>query len=128
MYVFIPRKLDFENNRELNDFPLNILLNKIKKEGNQITYGTALYEPDFSTFINFENIKQLSYKSIYDDRYSIVICFNIETGMYDGHKYCGDEQLGQACGNSWKSFFIHLGMLFLNNGERCSLETFPVAE
>ncbi|OGC51017.1 hypothetical protein A2W32_03410 [candidate division WWE3 bacterium RBG_16_37_10] len=107
---------------EFNNLPLNVLLNKVKKEGKVTTHGIALYEPDFSTFLVTENKKQLVYKSIYDPRYELVISYDSYTSLYDYHKYCDREEIGIAFGYDWKVFFIHVGALFLSDGEKCSLE------
>ncbi len=117
---FVPHRLEIKERPELNNFSFNILFMKWKVENGKTISGTALYQPDFSTFKEEKGKQSMLYKNSYggSGRVKIVYC----NGKWSGNKFVNGKCVGSADGSEWHGFFIHLTMLGLSNGERCEFE------
>ncbi|MSU74837.1 hypothetical protein EXS57_03645 [Candidatus Kaiserbacteria bacterium] len=125
---FIPHNLDLASwNEGLTKFPFNVLfVAHSMKDGKKVS-GSAVYEPEFSTFIKDDEMKMscMHYRNIYnktDTECRLMIAYNAENGGYCGGKYVNGEQVGVAVGPNWKTFFFHLTMLGLAKDEPCKFE------
>ena len=120
-FAFIPGHLEIEGRPELNNFSLNIMfMSWTIRDGVEIS-GTALYEPDLTTFAD-GLCQKLSYYNIHSRDCLIEIEYDTESFRYEGRKVINGQNVGLAIGSDWKNFFVHLTMLGLTNGERCEFE------
>jgi len=129
---FIPFRLVVENKPELNFFPLNILFAKRKIDNGKVIMGSALYEPDLTSFKVVDKTVSMTYHNKYGGNSSVVISFseNKNTFHYIGEKFVNDKSVGMADGqisslkdeHGWQMFFTHLTLLGLSEGEKCMFE------
>lgn len=129
MYGFIPSPLHIEDLPELSCLPLNVMFgnDEVTPEGNPV-FKSSLYEPDFLTFKKSESNKfGMIYRNKLDARYWLEIICD-EQKRYTGTKYKEKTMLGSANGPDWKTFFIHLTLLGIAEGEKCeTVETSSTA-
>ena len=129
--AFIPRRLAIPERPELNDFPINILFSNridIPKGGD---IRLALYEPDFSTFESKEGKKELIYRNTQGGDSQVQIIKNPQ-GYYTGVRTIKGVDKGFSNGETWKYFFIYLGLpgifqdeAFLTLSGEAILEAYP---
>jgi len=120
--AFVPRHLEINKRPELGRFPLNILFARLVNMNAKAYIASALYEPDFSSFIEQEKQSQMTYKNVYGDGSKIVIEYDKNENIYVGTKTVNNKSAGHAVGGEWKMFFVHLTTLGLTNGERCDFK------
>jgi len=120
LYGFVPHRLEIEGRPELNNFSFNILFMKFKEENRKSIRGSAVYEPDLSTFKDENGKQSMLYKNSYggSGRVKIVYC----EGKWSGDKFIDGKCVGSAVGPEWQGFFVHLTMLGLSNGEKCKFD------
>lgn len=119
---FIPWQLEVDGHPELSNFSLNILFGSQAMIDGVHTIGTALYEPDFSSYCDDGEKRSLVYYNIYSNDWSVRIDYYPERKIYEGKKYHLDKAVLEAGGPEWKIFFTHLTMIGLSKGERCKFE------
>jgi hypothetical protein len=83
------------------------------------TSGTALYEPDISSYAKEEVVQSMYYYNKYCDDDYIDIKYFPSGGRYEGEKYVKHLSVAIAYGANWKSFFIHLTLNGLAKNESC---------
>ena len=127
LYGFCPKHLVVEGRNELWAFPHNIMfMNHRGETDGSVTAGTALYQPDLSTFRENAPLCAMQYKNQYGGDGIVFIIFNRETLSYTSEKFINSVSVGSADGSvktdadkGWQTFFFHLTMLGLSKGERC---------
>lgn len=121
-YSFIPQRLTIKERPELSNFPLNVMFASfIIKNGIQ-TMGSALYEPDFSTYLQVDKNSSMQYRNVYGGDSKILITYDRSNRSWEGRKFVKGKSIDIADGPNWKSFFVHFTSLGLSNGERCKFE------
>ena len=120
---FVPCRLEIAEKPQFNNFPLNVLfVSYTVKDGQRIS-GTALYEPEFSTYQKDGHLNYMKYRNVYGGDCYLIISYNEEKKLYCGEKFMNGKLVGCADGgNNWNMFFTHLTMLGLANGERCKFD------
>ena len=130
LFAFCPRHLIVERREELWVFPLNIMFSSFANTsvGGSIM-GTALYEPDLSSFKQDGEIWTMTYWNKFGGDNYIIITFRTLDLFYRGEKYVDGIPSGSAEGiikddeeEGWKLFFFHLTMLGLKNSEKCEFQ------
>lgn len=106
---FIPSELIVDGRPELAVFPLNIMYSN----GNAFN----IYEPDFSSYKCGEEKYAMAYVSKYKRNWYIIIIHDKKTGRYEGRKYHDGKEVLITYGNDWRSFFTHLTLFGLSDGE-----------
>ncbi|MGB7957623.1 MAG: hypothetical protein WCF77_02160 [Minisyncoccia bacterium] len=90
-----------------------------KKDDGGLQHGTALYEPDLSSFIK----KEYGYTMLYWNRLSnasfIGLIYDEERGVLFGKKFVNKECVAEVEANSWQAFFVELTRHGLSNSETC---------
>ena len=129
---FVPDRLVVEDRPGLNFFPLNILFAGFKVENGKTIMGSALYEPDVSTFKVLDKIISMTYRNKYGGNNFVIISFREDnnTFLYEGEKFVNDKSVCLTTGEitslkdsqGWSMFFTHLTMSGLSDGERCIFE------
>jgi len=122
---FIPKQLKLENHSELAGLPLNVMIGRYAVRDNKNVLGFVLYEPKFASLcFNGKEDMSLDYHSLYDSRYRLKI--TIEKNDIKCEKYCEQKNIGIAFGvigqdidKNWNTFFQHVALLGLDNGEKC---------
>ncbi len=114
---FVPHRLEIEERPELNNFSFNILFMKFKNENGKTISGSAVYEPDLTTFNDINGKQSMLYKNSYGGSGRVKIAYS--DGKWSGTKFINGKRTGSADGPEWHGFFIHLTMLGLSNGEKC---------
>ncbi len=122
-YGFIPNRLEVAHKPEYSHFPLNIMfMSYRKKDDGGLQQGTALYEPDLSSFMK----KEYGYTMMYWNRYSnanfIVLIYDEERGVLFGKKIVNKECVAEVEAHSWQAFFVQLTRHGLSNGETCEFD------
>jgi hypothetical protein len=84
--------------------------------------GSALYEPDLSSFDSNVSQCSLTYKNKHGGDCWLRITYHIDTKTWEGEKSVEGKVVGFASGAEWKGFFTHLTLLGLAKGERCVME------
>ena len=131
LFAYVPRHLVVEKREELWVFPLNILFTKFRNESDGfVTMGSALYEPDLSSFATDAEKWTMTYYNKYGRNSHVLMTFEIKDKNYIGQKIVNNQGAGSAFGRikddapekGWGLFFTHLTMLGLTNGEPCSFK------
>lgn len=125
-FGFIPHRLVIQGLPALNNLPYNVLFMSFKVEDGKRISGSAVYNPDFSSFTSSVGVMGMKYLNKYNSAWYLKIIYDNENG-YIGTKYHNDALIGSADGKEWKMFFIHLTLLGLSNGETCEFD-YGVAE
>ena len=125
IFGFIPHRLEIPGHPELSCFPFNILFMSFTIKDAVPTSGTAIYQPDFQSFKQDKNVISMIYRNTYGGNDWVAISFDRTEGKYVGEKYVNSALAFSAFGLDWQSFFIHLTLLGLKNGERCLFEAVP---
>lgn len=120
LFGFVPKHLDVGGRPEFDLFPFNILFAGFKIENGKTIMGSAVYEPDLSTFKIKKGVLSMKYNNIYGENW-VMIEYNLITKCYSGIKYVIGEA-GRAIGMDWDMFFVRLTMLGLFNSESCKFE------
>lgn len=122
-FSFIPHRLEIAGRPELNNFPLNVMFIGWTVRDGQRLSGTAIYEPEFHTHKKDGHLSSMKYRNAYGGDCHLVIAYDEKNKKYVGEKFVNGKLVGLATGgNDWKSFFVHLTMLGLANGERCMFD------
>lgn len=116
-YSFIPNKLNIQKHPELKVFPFNIMFASFIKENNEVVMKHALYEPDLSSLKKESEKWSMYYHNAYQGNSWVLIEYNIKNRSYFGEKTVNNKSVGMAVGMHWKSFFIHLTGLGIEDGE-----------
>ncbi len=121
--AFIPYRLEIDGGPELSNFPLNVaFMSFTVKEGKNVS-GSALYEPDLSTYSKDGYTGRMQYHNIHGGDCRLVITYDEENKKYCGEKIInGTVVVSASGGDNWQDFFTHLTMGGLENGERCEFE------
>ena len=122
MLMFIPHELEIEGRPELRKFPANVLFAKVTTRDGVKVMGSALYEPDVSSFASDGTRHLLRYRNTHGGDCWLQIVYDTEKQVWEGEKIINGEIAWSAFGNSWKRFFIQFTLLGLKNGECCILE------
>lgn len=126
-FGFVPHRLEIVGKPELNHYPFNVMFMSYTIRDGQKISGTALYEPDFNTYGKDGSLSAMRYRNAYGGDCYLIIGYDEEKKLYHGDKFVNGKLVGSADGgDDWNTFFIHLTMLGLTNGERCFFE--PVFE
>lgn len=122
-FGFIPHRLEMKEFEKFYNFPFNVLFMRYgEKDGKEVN-GSALYEPDFWTYKNEDNISSMRYHNIYGGDAYLMIIYDEKSGRYCGEKFINGESVGSAyCLKDWKMFFVHLTALGLSPGEQCEFK------
>ncbi|MCF7795880.1 hypothetical protein K9M42_02200 [Patescibacteria group bacterium] len=125
---FIPMPLKLKNKPELSVFPFNVLIGRFTIRNNKQVIGTALYEPDLSSF-KIDNNKNLVmiYRNRYDSRYILKIYLDKSLKNRNCEKYRGEKLIATANepidwkkqNESWTLFFKQVALIGLDDGENC---------
>ena len=134
LFAFCPKHLEIEGRQDLYVFPFNIMFAKWRNEPDgSLTMGSAVYNPDLTTFIQDKEKWSMTYRNQYGGDSYVVIHFNVQTLEYRGDKYVNGKYIGSGIGQikstatddiekGWKLFFFHLTILGLANGEQCEFK------
>src|SRR5262245_54204524 len=120
--MFVPHELEVEGRPELRRFPANVLFAKVSTRDGVPILGSALYEPDLSSFESSGTRSLLRYKNLHGGNCWLRIAYDSEQETWEGEKIIDGEMVGSASGPGWQGFFAHLTLLGLANGERCHME------
>lgn len=123
-YCFIPHRLEIKDLPKYNNFPFNIMFMSCANIDGVDTSGSAVYNPDFSTFQEDEEKQSMIYYNQYDNdrNWTVVIVYDKQKESWEGIKYCKGESQGSGYGTQWNTFFVHLTALGLIKGERVKFE------
>jgi hypothetical protein len=123
-YCFVPHRLEIKDLPKYNNFPFNILFVSYANINGVDTSGSAIYNPDFSTFQDDENKQSMIYYNQYDDdrNWTVMIVYDKQKESWEGIKYCKSESRGSGYGTQWDKFFVHLTAIGLVKGERVKFE------
>ena len=91
------------------------------KDGVKIM-GSALYEPDVSSFAGDGTRRLLRCKNTHGGNCWLQIAYDTEKQAWEGDKIINGKIVGSASGNGWQGFFTHFTLLGLTNRERCVME------
>ena len=122
MLMFIPHELEIEGRPELRKFPANVLFAKVTTKDGVKIMGSALYEPDVSSFASDGTRRLLRYKNTHGGNCWLQIAYDTEKQAWEGDKIINGKIVGSASGNGWQGFFTHFTLLGLTNGELCVME------
>jgi len=123
LFSFIPHRLEIAEMPHFNNFPFNVLFMSFTTKSGQHVSGTALYEPEFSTYQKDGHLSSMKYRNIYGGDCHLIINYNEEKKLYHGEKFINGKLVGSANGSdNWKMFFMHLTMIGVVDGERCMFE------
>ena len=126
--AYIPQRLEIKDRPELSLFSLNFLMARYTVRGGKTVMGTALYEPDLSSFKIAASPKRLmmNYYNKHDRRARLLMKIDIENKKRECIKYFSGKETGTAFGplfdnggDAWKLFFMQVGFLGFKEGERC---------
>ncbi len=121
-FGFVPQRLEVEEVPELNDFPFNVLFVSFDVRDGVRVMGSAVYNPDFSSFKKDGDTYSMQYRNGYGGDSRLRIDYDFKKKSWIGEKFVSGESAGMAFGSEWQMFFVHFTMLGLKNGERCKFE------
>ncbi|KKR58926.1 MAG: hypothetical protein UT97_C0020G0017 [Parcubacteria group bacterium GW2011_GWC2_40_31] len=124
-FGFVPHRLEIKEAPEFNDFPFNVLFSSFGMKDGARVRGSAVYNPDFSTFKKDGDKYSMQYRNGYEGDSWLRIDYDLEKKSWVGEKFVNGESAGMAFGSEWHMFFVHFTMLGLKNGERCMFEPAP---
>lgn len=123
-FGFVPHRLEIKNLPKYNNFPFNMLFMSHANINGVDMSGSAVYNPDFSTFQEDEEKQSMTYYNQYDDdrNWTVVIDYDKQKGSWEGTKYCKGEFRGGGGGTEWHMAFAHLTAIGVVKGERVKFE------
>src|SRR3989344_3223366 len=99
LFGYCPKHLVVEGRDELWVFPLNILFTKFRTESDgSRTMGSAIYNPDFSSFTQDKEKWSMTYRNQYGSDSYVVITLNTADLSYRGDKFVKGILVGSAEG------------------------------
>ena len=99
LFGYCPKHLVVEGREELWVFPLNILFSKFRTESDgSRTMGSAIYNPDLSTFITEKGQWSMTYRNQYGGDSHVIITITTFDLSYRGDKFVNGELVGSADG------------------------------
>ena len=122
LQAFVPNRLEIANMPDLNLFPFNVLFASYTVRDEKLFMGSAIYEPDLSSFKNEEGKYSMIYHNAYGGRGWLVIEYDLSKRSYFGEKFVNDKSVGKAVGMEWNMFFVHFTGLGLFDGEKSKIE------
>jgi hypothetical protein len=126
MIAFVPHRLE-SSNPELNCFPANLLFAKTKVENGALVVGSALYEPEFSTYAKEGPLRRMNYRNVYGGDCYVTIEYDDTRRKYAATKFVnGNVVFLTDGGGDWDLFFTQVTMKGLVNGERCKFDANPM--
>ena len=126
-FMFIPHELDIEGRPDLRKLPANVVFAKVGTNEGVPVMGSALYEPDLSSFSCNGSQCSLTYKNKFGGNCWLRITYHTDRQTWEGEKSVEGKIVGSASGADWNGFFTHLTLLGLSNGEQCTMERLPEA-
>ncbi len=129
-FGFVPQRLEISWKPEWNRYPFNVLFmgGKVESDGRETT-GSAIYEPEFSTYKQDGRLSCMRYRNIYGGDCHLMIAFDDENKKYCVKKFVNGECVNTTDGgDDWDLFFIHLTLSGLANGEQCRFKTNEAAQ
>ena len=120
--MFIPYELEIEGRPELRNFPANVLFAKFATKDGVKVMGSALYEPDVSSFASDGTKRLMRYRNKHGGDCWLQISYDTEKQVWWGDKIINGKIVGSATGPGWQGFFLHFTLLGLKNGECCVME------
>lgn len=126
--AFIPKHLEIENRPELQVFPNRVVYMSHKRDdNNKLITAFSFYEPVLDTLDQSTDRWEMRYEN--GTRYEndlkkdcwLSISYFPDKKIYSASKYIRGELKVVAGGCDWKSFFMHLTMTGIQEGERCNL-------
>lgn len=118
-FSFVPHRLEIEGMPDLGNFPFNVLFASFTIKDESRIMGSAVYEPDITSFKKDGSKSSMKYKNAYGGNSWLIISFDENEKIYKGEKFVEEKSAGMAFGAEWKIFFVHFTALGLTNGERC---------
>lgn len=123
LFFYIPKNLDVKGEEHLNIFPYNILICSYQRtKDDKLLEGLVMYLPDTDTYCKTKTYESMIYPNYYCKGYFFKIFYFKKTKSYRGIKYANNKIVGEADGNNWRIFFIHVGLIGISNGEKCELK------
>lgn len=122
---FIPKSLKINDRPELSIFPLNVLIGRYTIRDGKKMFGSALYEPDISSFIEDKEsgIMSMRFYNKYNHDYWLEMEYEFKNKKRRCQKMCKGEQCGIAFGGeNWNGFFVQVSFLGLYEGETCKFD------
>jgi len=123
-FGFVPHRLEIKDLPKYDNFPFNILFVSYANINGVDTSGSAVYNPDLSTFQEDGEKQSMTYYNQYDDdrNWTVVIDYDKQKGSWEGTKYCKGEFMGGGGGAEWNMAFTHLTAIGVAEGERVKFE------
>lgn len=122
---FVPHRLEVADRPELNNLPFNVLFSSFTARDGVLLMGSALYEPDFSSFECGGEEYSMKYYNKHGGDCWLRVVYNEKKKNWVGEKFVNGKTAGMAFGAKWDMFFVHFTMLGLVNGEKCMFEEIP---
>ena len=122
---YVPHRLEIEERPELNNLPFNVLFSSFTARDGVVLMGSALYEPDFSSFERRGEEYSMKYYNKHGGDCWLRVIYNDEKKNWVGEKFVNGKSAWISFGAKWDMFFVHFTMPGLANGERCVLEKIP---
>jgi len=121
-FMFIPEELDVAGRPELRKLPKNIVFAKVGTNAGVSILGSALYEPDLSSFDFRGSDCSLTYRNKHGGDGRVRITYHVDKQTWVGEKSVEGKSVGVAFGADWKQFFMQLTLLGLAKGEACVMD------
>jgi len=77
-FGFVPHRLEIKEAPELNDFPFNVLFSSFGMKDGARVMGSAVYNPDFSTFKKDGDKYSMQYRNGYEGDNWLRIDYDLE--------------------------------------------------
>lgn len=112
-FGFVPKKLDVPGVQKLSVFSYNILF---QYKWNSSFY--AVYVPHIETYVEKDGLQIMMYFNEGDPRARVILLYDPVNNHWHAEKYFDSDMVGQADGNEWNKFFIHLTLLGCDKREK----------